>query len=362
MTARVLQVTPSYPPVVGGIENHVANLVERLADHGYEPVVLTPDRAGVGTEPGVYRARPALRVYKSVLAPGIVYRLFSLEYDLLHMHAPFHFGLEFATVASRVRGVPMVVTTHMYGGRDALVSRTYDRVIYDRCLDSADAVIPTTWEYVSDVPWFQRNDEKCRPIPLGVDVDHYAPVPDAREQLGYGADERIVLFVGSMESLHDYKNVDLLIEAFAHSDVADRLVLVGEGDNRDTYRAAAREEGIADRVEFPGYVPEADLPAYYSAADVFVLASDQVESFGIVLLEAMACGTPVVATDIRGVRDVVDDAGTVVQPGSSRALTEGIETVLTNSASFDVREYVVNQYAQPTVISRIAGIYDELLA
>lgn len=360
MTARVLQVTPSYPPVVGGIEDHVANLVTRLPDHGYEPAVLTPDRAGVGTEVGIYRARPALSVYKSVLAPGVARHLFSLEYDLLHVHAPFHFGLEFATMASKVRSIPMIVTVHMYDARDSLLYRGYESLVYDRCLNAADRILPTTLDYVAGYDAFERNGERVTPVPLGVDVDHYRPVADARERLGWDPDERVLLFVGAMERHHFYKDIDLLIEAVARTDAVDRLVLVGSGDRVPDLKRKARAEGIGNGVEFPGYVGYDALPTYYSAADLFVLPSkaDRGEAFGIVLLEAMACGTPVVATDIPGVRTVVGDGGVVVPPGDQVELVEGIEEGLTTERS--PREYVVERYSLEEITAQIASVYDEV--
>lgn len=357
MPENVLQVTPSYPPVVGGIEEHVANLVDRLPAYGYDSLVLTPDRQDVGDENGVRREPPLFTISKSVVAPRVVTQLFRLEYDLVHVHAPFHFGQEFAALARLLRDTPMVVTVHMYDARDSLLSRMYDRFVYNRCLDVADVVVPTTWDYVAEYRWFRQNARKCRPVPLGVDTDHYAPVSDARNRLGYDADERILLFVGSMELLHDYKNVDLLIEAFADTEAADRLVLVGSGENRETYRELAAAFGVGDGVDFPGYVPDADLPTYYSAADAFVLPSTA-DSFGIALLEAMACGTPVVATDLRGVREVVADGGLTVSPLGVRELASAIEDVLANE--FATRQQVVKRYSLSTVTEGIVEIYDDL--
>jgi glycosyltransferase involved in cell wall biosynthesis len=361
MSPRVLQVTPSYPPVVGGIEDHVANLVERLPEFGYEPLVLTPDREGVGDDEGVYREPSRLRIQKSAFAPGIVRRLFTLEYDLIHVHAPFHFGLEFAALASKLRGIPMVVTVHMYDARETFLYSLYEDQVYDRCLDAADRIVPTTRDYVEGYEVFERNAERVTPVPMGVDVDHYRPVEGARAELGWAEDERIILFVGAMEQHHFYKDIDLLIEAVATTDEVDRLVLVGSGDRVPALKQKARAEGIADRVEFPGYVTEDELPTYYSAADLFVLPSkvDRGEAFGIVLLEAMACGTPVVTTDIPGVRTVVGDGGAIVPPADQKAFVSGIIDAL--DKSFSPRERVVNNFSLEDVSAQVASMYESLL-
>ncbi|AEN07831.1 glycosyl transferase group 1 (plasmid) [halophilic archaeon DL31] len=359
MSTRVLQMTPSYPPVVGGIEDHVANLVERLPEHGYEPVVLTPDRNGVGHDDKVYRERPLLSVYKSTFAPGLLHRLFTLEYDLIHVHAPFHFGLEFAALASKVRSIPLIITAHMYDARDNTLYNLYESEVYDRCLDIADRIVPTTLDYVDGYDVFQRNVERVTPVPLGVDTDHYRPVRGARERLGWNDDENVCLFVGAMERHHFYKDVDLLIEAVARTDAVDRLVLVGSGDRVSDLQQKARREGVENSVDFPGYVTDESLPAYYSAADLFVLPSkaDRGEAFGIVLLEAMACGTPVVTTDIPGVRTVVGDGGVIVPPGDRAQLIDGIERGLTTEWS--PRNYMIDRYSLDNTIEEIATIYDE---
>lgn len=358
MAQRVLQLTPSYHPVIGGIEEHVSNLVSKLPEYGYEPFVLTPDRKNIGSEDRIFRVPCLFHIQKATFSPRILQYLYSLDYELLHVHAPFHFGLEFASFAKLTRRKPMVITVHMYPGRNNLISRIYNDVLYNSSLDIADVVIPTTWDYVSEFSWFQNNSNKCRVVPLGVDVNHYTPVDDAREMLGYDLKEKILLFVGSMEPLHDYKNIDKIIEAFACSDLADRLVLVGEGEKKENYREVARREGVFESVEFPGYVCEDELPTYYSAADAVVLASEEVESFGIILLEAMACGTPVVTTAIPGVREVVDDMGVLVTPGNKLELAYGIDKVLT--LNINPRKYIVNNFSQSMVVEQVSNIYDKM--
>jgi glycosyltransferase involved in cell wall biosynthesis len=360
---RVLQLTPSYPPTNGGIEDHVWNLSSKLPEYGYEPLVLTPHRGGTVDEGSVYYEPTFLTVKKSAFAPTIVSRLLELDYDILHAHAPFHFGLEFAALAAAVGKVPLVVTAHMYDARDSFLYGAYESLIYDRCLDRADRILPTTWDYVAGYEVFERNRERTVPIPMSVDTDRYRPVPRARERLGWAENERVVLFVGAMERHHFYKNVDLLVEAFARTDAADRLVLVGSGDRVPELKRRADAEGVRESVEFAGYVPEEDLPTYYTAADVSVLPSkaDRGEAFGIVLLEAMACGTPVVGTDIPGVRTAVGDGGVIVPPQDGDALREGIKAVLTDPNAYAPRKRVERDYSLERVAESIVDVYGSVL-
>ncbi|SNZ04322.1 Glycosyltransferase involved in cell wall bisynthesis [Natronoarchaeum philippinense] len=161
-------------------------------------------------------------------------------------------------------------------------------------------------------------DHVVRP---GVDVDLFRPdAPPA-----FDAEERTVLFVGRFV---DRKGVFDLVDAFApHADDAT-LRLVGRGD-ADAVHEAARERGIAESVVVDGVVPHDDLPGYYTAADVFCLPS-HAESFGMVNLEAMACGTPVVSTDLPGIREyaVDDDNAVLVRPESRVELSDALGELL----------------------------------
>ena len=142
-------------------------------------------------------------------------------------------------------------------------------------------------------------------VPCGVNLDLFRPIAkeDARRQLGLSDDDRILLFVGRIEPL---KGVDILLGAAAQLEGdSDCFVLVVGGDSTDRQgevahlRGLASELGIAERVNFMGAVDHERLPLFYSAADICVMPSFY-ESFGLVALEAMACGTPVVASRVGG--------------------------------------------------------------
>jgi len=120
-------------------------------------------------------------------------------------------------------------------------------------------------------------------------------------------------------------------------------------------------EGVVDRITFPGYIADDELPTYYSAADLFVLPSkaDRGEAFGIVLLEAMACGTPVVTTDIPGVRTVVGKGGVVVPPGDRAGLLEGIANGI--EESFSPRERAVENFSLDEITAQVVSVYDTII-
>lgn len=169
-------------------------------------------------------------------------------------------------------------------------------------------------------------------INMGVDRAVFSPEAGsgARADLGWPAGERVALFAGN---LIERKGVDLLVESFSQlraRGACDRLVIAGDGPLRDLLVLQASALGVASHVEFPGAVDAATLARLMGAADVFVLPS-RAEPLGVVLLEAMACGTPVVASRVGGIPEIVGPGcGRLVEPEDPAALAAGIEEVLSS--------------------------------
>ncbi|GMW01264.1 MAG: glycosyl transferase [Candidatus Hydrogenedentota bacterium] len=162
-------------------------------------------------------------------------------------------------------------------------------------------------------------DESLRPMPT--------PAAKLRLQQTYGISDPFILFTGTLEPR---KNLPMLLKAFARIQrrIPHRLVLAGGlGWNMDGLASECAALGIADRVQLPGYVPGSDLAALYSAADVFVLPS-RYEGFGLPLLEAMACGCPVVSCRNSSIPEVVGDAGLLCETGDDEAMAEAILSVV----------------------------------
>jgi glycosyltransferase involved in cell wall biosynthesis len=161
----------------------------------------------------------------------------------------------------------------------------------------------------------QADDSRLEEIPNGVDVERFNPTLDGRlVKARYGIDPEaghVLVFVGAMDRAHHPKSgVTVLLEAVASlRDRSLTVLLVGGGDMIGEYAALARAIGIAERTHFVGRVGSDELGRYYAAADVVVQPSQLFETFGMVAIEAMACGRPVIASDLPGARRVVSDAG-----------------------------------------------------
>ncbi len=173
-------------------------------------------------------------------------------------------------------------------------------------------------------------------IPCGVNLDLFRPLEKrvARQQLGFG-DDRVILFVGRMEPL---KGIDQLLRAMTYLENGQRprLVIIGGGENSQDEMARLRKlsQGlqVEDRVTFLGLIEQEKLPCFYNAADVCVVPS-YYESFGLVGLEALACGTPVVAADVGGFEDIIrqGETGYVLPDNTPRHLAEKIAWLLSKS-------------------------------
>jgi D-inositol-3-phosphate glycosyltransferase len=203
-----------------------------------------------------------------------------------------------------------------------------------------------------------------------VDLDAFTPVTparraEARRALDLG-DTPTLLFVGRLDPI---KGIDLLLESVSLLRTPARLLVVGGDPNGDPeverLRARAAELGIADRVRFPGAVPQPDLPTYYHAVDAVVVSS-RYESFGLVAVEALACGAPVVASAAGGLPSVVRDGenGLLVRWRSAPAFAEQIDLLLNDAAlSERLRANArpsVEQFDWQRIGDRVRDLYQDL--
>ncbi|MEP7273463.1 MAG: glycosyltransferase [Acidobacteriota bacterium] len=248
--------------------------------------------------------------------------------DIVHVHLPNPMAT-MAYLASRHRG-KLVITYHSDVVRQKVMARAFRPILY-RLLSRASAIIATSPNYIATSSVLRAFRDRCQVIPYGIPLEQFAlsdktKVESIRQKHG----ERLVLSVGRLVY---YKGFEYLIRAMAK--VNGRLLIIGDGPLRRSLEHLARELGVADRVVFLGELPnEATIP-YYHAAELFALASiARSEAFGIVQLEAMACGKPVINTRLdSGVPFVSLDGvtGLTVQPRDAEALANAINTLLDDS-------------------------------
>jgi rhamnosyl/mannosyltransferase len=334
---KILHIYKDYFPVLGGIENHVRVLAEASAARGHDVTVLVTNqgrRTRVESLNGVKVIKTGrwINVSSAPISPAMFAwaRRLGRDADIVHLHHPYPPG-EVAHLlgGSRAR---TVITYHSDIVRQKNLLRVYRPWLW-RVLRRADRIIATSPRYIDTSPYLSQARDKCVVVPLGVDVARFASadlarVATIRSQLTNHPTTHVVLCVGK---LRYYKGLDTLIRALPTLPAA-RCIVIGSGPMGAEWRALAMARRVADRVTFLGEVPDAELSAYYRAADLFVLpANARAEAFGTVLLEAMAAGLPCVTTEVgTGTSWVVQHGvtGLVVPPGNVAALGEAIGTLL----------------------------------
>jgi D-inositol-3-phosphate glycosyltransferase len=247
--------------------------------------------------------------------------LMGTSYDVIHSHywLSGRLGLLFADRW----GVPLVSMFHTLAQLKNRVAETAaereQAVRYDieqRTMEGSDRVVALTAIDRQQTLRHYKTSTPISVIPGGVDLEHFSPRPgaDARIALGLAPTQRVILFVGRIQRL---KGLEVLLRAFARlGDLDARLLIVGgqPGTNLESREITrlqhlATRLGITERTAFVGAVAHDQLPLFYSAADVTVMPSSY-ESFGLVAVESLACGTPVVATRVGGLRSIVHDGET----------------------------------------------------
>jgi glycosyltransferase involved in cell wall biosynthesis len=323
----VLHIGKFYPPHKGGMEIHLKNLCERLAPSVDAEVLVAGETGRNSTETikgvRVTRAATLFDFNAAPVCPSMVQLIRQSNADIVHLHFPNPTGI-LAYLAAGANG-RLVVTYHSDIVRQKIMGRGFQPIL-DRFLRRAAAIIVTSDEYLDSSPVLRRFRERCRVIPLGIEAEKFrlvdeGAVKEIRAQFG----DRIVVSVGRMIY---YKGFEHLIRAM--KGVEGRLLIIGDGPLRASLEELTRVEGLSERVAFLGQVDS--VVPYLQAADVFALASiARSEAFGIVQLEAMACGKPVVNTRLAsGVPFVSIDGltGITVPPADAGALSVALNRLL----------------------------------
>jgi len=291
---KVLQVGKYYPPYMGGIETHLHALCGELRRCMDVRVLVANTDASNQTESidgvEVERAAAVLTLASAPLCPGMAARIRNSTDDLIHIHLPNPTAV-LAYLASGRKG-PLVVTYHSDTVRQTVLGALFNPIQH-RFLHRCQAIVATSPDYLESSPVLAKHRERCHVVPYGIALEDFARTDTAQvAQLRRQYGDRLVLAVGRLVY---YKGFEVLIEAMAKVD--GRLLLIGEGPLRAKLEGLAAALGIADRVVFLGALQNRETVPFYHAADVFALPSvARSEAFGIVQIEAMAAGTPVVNT------------------------------------------------------------------
>lgn len=367
---RVVQVGKYYYPYVGGIESHLYTLCQELKDSVDLDVIVsnTAPRTVHDLHQGIRVTRCAAfgRYASTSLSPGMAWELSRRSYDLVHVHLPHPVGALCYLASRKPRRHRLIVTYHSDVVRQQKLSLLYDPLV-DRLLSRAERVIATSPNYLETSPVLRRFAEKCVVIPYGIDLELFQRTP-AREETARAIRTRYgdaLLCVGVGRLIY-YKGFEFAIRALARVPTAV-LMLIGDGPLRPELERLAREVGVAERVHFLGSMPNSDIPPYYFASDLYLLPSiARSEAFGIVQIEALACGLPVINTDLPSGVPYVSrhgETGLTVAPSDPEALARAM-LELANSPerrremSKLARARAERDFSKETLRARLLELYE----
>jgi len=258
---------------------------------------------------------------------------------------------------------------------EAVVARL---AVEKACLEKADWIVATSPQEKEYMQVLVPQQNRIEMIPCGIAVDHFGTLSRqvARQRLGISPAAKVILYVGKFSQR---KGIETLVRAVGQSTFRAsedlKMVIAGgsdpsreDGAERDRIKKIVAEQGLSHLTTFPGYINDADLPAYYAAADVCVVPS-YYEPFSPVAVEAMASGTPVVASNVGGLQFTVvpEVTGLLVPPKDEMALVQAIGRVLADPAWRDQLGQTGRQRAEialswESVAARLAHLYTQLLA
>ncbi len=378
-------VTHTFLPHVGGIERVVYEQCKRLIHKQFELMVVTHrnytdknyvfdgirvrcyDSVNIGFRLGIPYAIPRVSSYKTFLESV-------KSSDLIHVHGHPYLSSLIAAKLAKKYSKPLVLTQH--NTFIEYESSFWDHVewlndcaIGRQVLKEADKIVvvsKATGDYVLSLG---ADPEKIRVLHNGVDLNRFRPITgvkdEMRKKLGISKDSSVVLTVRRLV----YKNgIDTLIEGAKKAiEKNPRLVfiVVGKGPDFERIKEEIEQWGIQENFRLAGFISDEGLPFYYNAADFFVLPSKSGEGLPLVALEAMACGVPVIATNVGGISEVMkEDFGKLVPPNSPDSLAEAILEFSHRELSArkkDLRVIIEQNYSWDKNVEQLVGIYEELI-
>ena len=362
---RILHVGKYYPPYRGGMESHLQCLSAELK--GMVDLKVLVANTGRRTTKEQIDGVDVTRVGKlfdlsaAPICPGLVHEIRKAKADIVHIHWPNPMAV-LAYLASGHRG-KLVFTYHSDIVRQRKMAVAFMPILR-HALKKAAAIIVSSPNYIDGSDVLRDFRSRCRVIPFGISVDYFNQydLSEVRSiQQRYGP--RIVLGVGRMVY---YKGFEHLVRAMALVD--GHLLIIGDGPLREYLSRLARDLGLSDRVTLLSQVE--DIRPYYHAADVFALSSVmRSEAFGIVQLEAMACGKPVINTQLdSGVTFVSPHgvSGLTVPPADSVALGQAIDQLLNrldrqNELGVGGRKRVTNNFTVEAMVQSTFDLYQEVM-
>ncbi|WP_323737136.1 glycosyltransferase family 4 protein [Methanosphaera sp. ISO3-F5] len=371
---KVIQTPVRFYPFIGGVEKYVYYISKELVK--YEncdvKVICANEPENVSEE--VYndivikRLGYTGKIANTNVTLSLPKVLYNEDFDIIHTHVPTPWSSDWSNIFSRIKNKPLVVTYHndiIGEGIANTIANIYNSTALKLLLNRANKIIITQDDYIQS-PHLQKYKDKITTIPNGVDTSLFTPTTSAKK-------DNQIFFLSVLDKFHKYKGLDYLLDALVEvkkviSDV--KLVVGGKGSLLEFYKNKVKDLGLEDNVEFKGFLTDEEVISMYQESELFVLPSisSLQEGFGIVVLEALSCETPVISTTIVGVSDDVinTDSGIIVPPRDVDKLTGAIIKILSDKKLIAQmgkkgRQLVQEKYEWKSIAKSIHELYEELL-
>jgi len=352
---RIAQIVCQFRPYKSGISESAYYFSRELARRGNEVVVFTAlyDRKlrTIENMAGfkVNRIKPLFRYGNGAFIPKLRKEL--NEFDIIHLHYPF-FGAAEIVWFKKIIGknkMKLIITYHMDvlgNGALKMLFKLHTKILMPRILKSADKITFSSLDYYnnSSAKNIKLNQDNIIELPFGIDQSAYK-ITDKDDEImtkyNLEHDDKVILMIGGIDKAHYFKGLKYLFKAFKIIKEASgstekykiKIVIIGEGNMKAYYMNLANQLGISNQIIFAGKVSDEEKIKLINSSYINVLPSiDKSEVFGIVLIEAMACAKPVIASNLPGVRTVVEDGvnGLLCEPKNENNLAGKIKYLLDN--------------------------------
>jgi len=309
------------------------------------------------------------KIANTNLTPTLPLEIARSDFDVLHAHLPTPWSADWSMILAKLKNKPLILSYYndIIGfGLSDYVARFYNSTALKLVLKQAARIIIIQENYLKSSHYLSPYKEKVVVVPCGVDIEKFRPIK--MEENMY-----TLFFLSVLDEFHHYKGLDYLLQALKEvkKELPQvKLIVGGKGKLLPFYEEKTRNLGLNDNVEFLGFIPEEKLINYYNQCQAFVLPSisSVQEGFGIVALEALACGKPVISTEIVGIAEEIkkNGLGAIVPPRNTKALAESIISILSTTRtsqklSKNCRKLVEDKYTWKRVAKLTEGVYQELI-
>ncbi|MHB9129425.1 MAG: glycosyltransferase family 4 protein, partial [Candidatus Humimicrobiaceae bacterium] len=367
---KIIHITPFYPPHLGGMENVVKEISENLAKRGHQVTVFTSDIGCkkdklISTKNIKIHYLKSFEIAHTPIIPSLFFELLKItKNSIIHLHVAQSFTPEIVSLISKIKNIPYVAHIHIDvgpSGKLGFLLPLYKKVLLKKVLNSSSKIVVPSGDYVDLVSKkYEISNNKIYKVPNGVDLNNFKSLPFKLN------DPIRLLYVGRLSK---QKNIPLLIRTFKIvTEKINRnieLDIVGDGEEKGKIITLIKAENLENKVNLRGELRGERLYEIYSNSDIFILTSDY-ESFGMVLIEAMASGLPIIASNIPALRNVVenDKTGLLVKL-EPEDFAKAIEKLINNP---QLKEKLikngleeVKRYNWDEITKKFEDIYEEVL-